>query len=117
MESDNLSLRREIVELKDLEERQFDYLTGNFYILKAAVRYYSVKVGKSFTAGQVSEDFPLTIPVAGSGLRMLEKLGVVECRNSSSSANRYMPSKTDFGRLLKIEKILSENYEIDGFAG
>lgn len=109
------NLKRDIVELKDLEDRQFKIFKENFYLAKAAVRYFAVKNQMSFTAARVADNFPLTIPSAGSCLNMLEQLGVIKSRTQSSSPNRYMPQSTDIERLKQVEKTLVENYEIEEF--
>jgi hypothetical protein len=43
---------------------------------------------------------------------MLEELGVVAVRKQSTSARRYMPQQVNMERLTKVEKILTENFEI-----
>lgn len=108
-------LRNEVEKVKDFHGRNFSQLTSNFYIMRAALRYYSVKQGRSITSARISDDFPLTAPVAGSCLTVLEALGVVEKRNESSSKNRYLPSDVDMEKLKDLEKILQESYEIEGF--
>ncbi|MFB6145625.1 MAG: hypothetical protein ABEJ99_03910 [Candidatus Nanohaloarchaea archaeon] len=117
MDTKEIELKKSLINHKDLDQRKYSYLTGNFYLLKSAIRYYSVKVGKSFTAGDIADDFPLTIPVAGSTLRLLEDLDVIESRNRSKSSRRYMPQDTDIERLEALEDVLSQNYEIDEFTG
>ncbi len=107
-----LELRQEIEELKDFDSRQFNILVDNFYLIKAAVRYFGVKQGLSFTSVKVSENFPLASTTAGSCLNMLEELGVVSVRKESTSASRYMPQQVDMERLNEIEEILTENFEI-----
>lgn len=108
-------LRREITDLKDLEGRQFNTFTENFYLIKAAVRYFAVKKNISFTAVKIAESFPMTIPSSGSCLNMLERLGVVKSRTKSTAPDRYMPGKVDMERLNHVESILVENYEIAKF--
>lgn len=108
-------LRREITDLKDLEGRQFNTFTENFYLIKAAVRYFAIKKNISFTAVKIADNFPMTIPSSGSCLNMLERLDVVKSRTKSSSPDRYMPGNVDMGRLNKVENILVENYEIERF--
>lgn len=108
-------LRQEIAELKDFNSRQFQILVDNFYLIKSALRYFGVKQGLSFTSVKVSENFPLASTTAGSCLNMLEELDVVSVRNESSSANRYMPQKVNMERLVEVEKILTENFEIEEF--
>lgn len=108
-------LREKIAELKDFDSRQFQVFVDNFYLIKAAVRYFSVKQGLSFTSVKVSENFPLASTTAGSCLNMLEELDVVSVRKESTSANRYMPQKVDMERLKQVEMILKENFEIKEF--
>lgn len=115
MEQVTENLRRQIVDSKDYDSRNFAKLTGNFYLVKAALRYYSVKKNMSFTSSKVSKDFPLPVSTAGSALKVLRQLDVVETRTESSSGNRYMPDKVDLERLEQIEQILLENREIESF--
>lgn len=110
-----VDLREQIVRAKDHDDRRFQMFTNNFYIMKAALRYFSVKQGMSFTSSKIADKFPLTVPVAGSGLKVLEDLDVVEKRNNSSSPDRYMPQKVDLEKLQKIEDVLVESYEINDF--
>jgi len=105
-------LQQEIAELKDFNSRQFQILVDNFYLIKAAIRYFGIKQGLSFTSVKVSENFPLASTTAGSCLNMLEELGVVAVRKQSTSASRYMPQQVNMERLTKVEKILTENFEI-----
>lgn len=111
----DLNLRQDIAELKDFDSRQFKILVDNFYLIKAAIRYFGVKQGLSFTSVKVSENFPLASTTAGSCLNMLNELNVVSVRNESSSASRYMPQHVDMERLKQVEKILTENFEIEEF--
>lgn len=108
-------LMRQVVDTKDGSERKFKTFTGSFYILKSALRYFTVKKGMSFTSSKISNNFPVSAPVAGSSLKILSKLDVVEARTSSSSPNRYMPENVDLERMEEIEEILIENYEIEEF--
>lgn len=110
-----LQLRQEIADLKDFDSRQFNILVNNFYLIKAAIRYFGVKQGLSFTSVKVSENFPLASTTAGSCLNMLEELGVVSVRNESTSASRYMPQQVDMERLEEVEKILTDNFEIQEY--
>lgn len=114
--SEKKELRMEIVKVKDHNGRKFKLFVNNFYVLKAALRYFSVRQGMSFTSSKVAENFPLPTAVAGSGLNVLEKLGVIEKRTESSSPDRYMPDKVDMERLLRIEEILEESHEIESFS-
>lgn len=107
------SLRREASKVKDLEMRSFEALTRNFYLMRSALRYFSHKKGLSFTASDVSDEFPLTIPVAGSCLRALEMLDIVEGRGSSRK--RYMPEGTDLSRMEDLGEVLRENQELEDF--
>jgi hypothetical protein len=106
------ALKEDIVDVKNHMGRQFNNLTSNFYLMKACVRYYSVKKGVSFTSSDVSTDFPLNVPVAGSCLKALDELGVVESRGSHP---RYMPDKTDIERMEDIGEILRDSHEIRNF--
>ncbi|PSG99069.1 MAG: hypothetical protein BRC29_02985 [Nanohaloarchaea archaeon SW_7_43_1] len=108
-------LRNEVEKAKDFHGRNFSQLTGNFYIMRAAIRYYSVKQGRSVTSARISEDFPLTAPVAGACLTVLEALEIVEKRNESSSKNRYLPGDINMEKMKELEKILKDNYEIESF--
>jgi hypothetical protein len=108
-------LRQKIAELKDFDSRQFNIFVDNFYLIKAAVRYFGVKQGLSFTSVKVSENFPLASTTAGSCLNMLEELGAVSVRKESTSASRYMPQNVDMERIDEIENILKENFEIKEF--
>ncbi|MFP4038511.1 MAG: hypothetical protein ACLFTA_01870 [Candidatus Nanohaloarchaea archaeon] len=108
-------LRKELARLKDLNERQFNGFKSNFYVVKAALRYYSENQGLSFNASRLADEFPLSVPAAGSSLKMLSELGVIEPRNDSGSADRYMPRDVDLGRLLKVEEVLVEQLEIEKF--
>lgn len=107
--------RTEVVEAKNFNDRNFSYLTQNFYIIRSALRYYSVRLGKSFTSSDLAEDFPLTVPVAASCLNVLKELEVVEARTQSSSPDRYMPETIDMDKFEKIGDILRENKEIEEF--
>ena len=115
MSSEGLSkegLRNELAELKDLEPRKFSRFTDNFFLIKAAVRYFGEKQGLSFTSGKVSENFPLAATTAGTCLNVLEELGAVKQRNKASSSKRYMPRDVDMDRIYMIEKVLEESLEI-----
>lgn len=107
-------VRQDVVDAKNYFDRKFHHLTENFYILKASLRYFSVKKGMSFTSSKVSDNFPVTVPVAGSCLSVLEELDVVESRNSSKP-KRYMPQDVDMDRLTEIEEVLRESKEIQSF--
>jgi hypothetical protein len=84
-------------------------------VIKSALRYYSVNQGLSFTASKIGDEFPVSVPAAGSSLKILSDLGVVESRNDSSSANRYMPDNVDLEKLLQVEDILIEQLELEEF--
>lgn len=105
----------DVSRLKDLNPRQFQSLTTNFYVMKAAIRYFSVKKGMSFTSNKISENFPLTSPVAGLCLSAMEDLDIVSVRKQSSSPDRYMPQDVDMDRLEEVEKVLVDNFEIEEF--
>lgn len=107
-------LKHEIVKAKDMNERSFQTLTKNFYIFRAAIRYFSVRQGLSFTSSKLSDRFPIAAASAGSGLTVLEQLDVLNSRTDSSKS-RYMPRDVDIERLQAVEEILRESYEIDGF--
>lgn len=108
-------LQHQIAELKDFNSRQFQSLTDNFHVIKAAIRYFSVKQGLSFTSVKISENFPMAATTAGSCLKILSELDVVSVRKKSSSANRYMPQNVDMERLNQVESILVDNFEIEEF--
>jgi hypothetical protein len=115
MELRDRSLREEVETVKDLHGRNFSQLTQNFYIMRAALRYFSEKQGRSITSSRLADNFPLTAPVAGSCLTALEQLEVVKSRSESSSKNRYLPKNVDMERMKQLEKILQESYEIQDF--
>lgn len=108
-------LSQKIAELKDFDSRQFKMFVDNFYLIKAAVRYFGIKQGLSFTSVKVSDNFPLASTTAGSCLNMLEELDVVSVRKESTSASRYMPQEVDMEKMNKVEDILKENFEIKEF--
>lgn len=108
-------LRDQVVRLKDFEERKFHHMIENFYVLRSALRYYSVKKGKSFTSSQLSEDFPLAVTVAGASLSVLTELEIVDPRRRSSSPDRYLPEKVDMEKMNQLEKVLRQNHEIKPF--
>lgn len=109
-------LRNEVEMVKDFHGRNFAQLTDNFYIMKSALRYYAVKQGRSITSTRLSEDFPVTAPVAGSCLAVLDELGVVEKRSESGSKNRYLPENVEMEKMLELEDVLKESYEIEDFS-
>ena len=108
-------LRNNIAKAKDLNSRQFKNFTSNFYVMKSALRYYSKNQGLSFNASRIADEFPLSVPAAGSGLKILSDLNVVESRTESSSPDRYLPENVDLSRLLEVQKILIEQLEIEEF--
>ncbi len=108
-------LAEEIIKAKDRYDRQFKNFTRSFYVMKSALRYFSINQGLSFTSSKIADNFPVTAPVAGSALKIFDELGVVEPRNSSSSPDRYMPSEVNMDRLLEVEEVLVESFEIEGF--
>lgn len=110
-----MELSQEIAELKDFDSRQFQIFVDNFYLIKAAIRYFGVKQGLSFTSVKVSENFPLASTTAGSCLNMLQELEVVAVRKESTSASRYMPQQVDMQRMKEVEKVLKDNFEIEEF--
>ncbi|MBC5793270.1 MAG: hypothetical protein H8Z69_04530 [Nanohaloarchaea archaeon] len=109
------TVRKAVVKAKDTHSRSFNHLTDNFHVIMSALRYYSVKKGKTFTSNEMAEDFPVSIPVAGSCLSLLEELDVVKPRTRSSSPDRYMPRDTDMERMMEVKEILEKNYEIENF--
>ena len=108
-------LREDIVELKDFEERRFNHFKDNYYLMRSALRYYSVKKGVSFTSSKLSEDFPMAVTVAGSCLNILTELEVIEPRTESSSPDRYTPEKVDMDKMDEIGDFLRKNHEIKDF--
>ena len=115
VEAVDQELMQKIISAKDGSERKFKTFTGSFYILKSALRYFSIKKGMSFTSSKIADNFPVSAPVAGSSLKILAELDVVEPRTSSSSPNRYMPENVDLERMEQIQEILIENFEIKEF--
>jgi len=107
--------RTELIELKNFDDRNFNYLTQNFYIMRGALRYYSERLGTSFTSSDLAEDFPVTVPVAASCLNALKQMDIVEARTESSSPDRYMPETVDMDKLEEIGDVLRENMEIKEF--
>lgn len=112
-ESDEL--KKELIKLKDLDSRKYKHFTSNFYVMRAALRYFGVRNEVSFTASKVSDNFPISVPVAGSCLNVLRNLDVVSRRTVSSSPDLYLPQSVDLDRLEVLEGILKENCEIDDF--
>lgn len=113
MADDFFEVRKDVSKAKDLYEREFKALTRNFYLMRSALRYFSVKQGLSFTSSKVADNFPLTVSSAGSCLKALEQLGVVESR--TSSRKRFMPQNCDLERMEVVGEVLRENYEIGEF--
>lgn len=113
MSDDFFEIRNDVSKAKDLHEREFKALTRNFYLMRSALRYFSVKQGLSFTSSKVADNFPLTVSSAGSCLKALEQLDVVESRNSSRK--RFMPQKCNLERMETVGEVLRENYEIGEF--
>lgn len=113
MEGTETRLRNQIVDAKDLYEREFKAFTRNFYLMKSALRYFSVKQGLSFTSSKVADNFPVTVSTAGSCLKAMEEMDIVESRNSSRK--RFMPQKCNLERMEEVGEILRENYEIKSF--
>lgn len=109
------NVRQDIVKAKDTNERKFKYLADNFYVVRSALRYFSVKQGRPITSSKLSDNFPLTAPIAGSCLSVLEQLGIVEKRTESNSPHVYMPEKVDMDRLESVEQVLKDNFEIDEY--
>jgi hypothetical protein len=108
-------LRQELVKAKDFDERKFNLLTENFYVIRSALRYYSVKKGKSFTSSMVADNFPVSTPVAGACMNILDELDVVQPRTESKSPDRYLPKNIDMERLKEFEEVLLKSYEIRDF--
>lgn len=113
MEKVSKQVRKDVATLKDLDQRQFQALTRNFYLMRSALRYFVVKQGLSFTSSKVAGNFPMTVSTAGSCLKALEDLGVVESR--TSSRKRFLPQDTDMDRLMEVGEVLRQNFEIDTF--
>jgi len=111
--STSKSLRHDIARAKDLYEREFKALTRNSYIMRSALRYFSVKQGLSFTSSKVADNFPVTVSTAGSCLKVMDEIGAVESRNSSRK--RFMPQKCDLEKMEEAGEILRANYEIRDF--
>jgi len=109
----NQKLQEKIGRVKDLHEREFKSFTRNYYLMKSALRYFSVKQGLSFTSSKVANNYPINISVAGSCLKVMEELDVIQSRTSSKK--RFMPEKTDIERMQQVGEILRENYEIREF--
>lgn len=107
-------VREDVARAKDMNGRSFQVLTKNFYIFRAAIRYFAVRQGLSFTSSKIADRFPIAASSAGSGLNVLDELGVLESRTSSSK-NRYMPKNVDIERLREIETVLRSSYEIRDF--
>jgi uncharacterized membrane protein YgaE (UPF0421/DUF939 family) len=108
-------LFQDVVDAKNHNSRNFTQLTNNFYLVKAALRYYTVKNEMSFTSGKISDNFPIPLNAVGSSLKILEELEVIQSRTESKHQNRYMPKQVDIERLTQIEQILVENREVDEF--
>lgn len=108
-------VRQDVVKAKDMNERKFKYLSDNFYIVRSALRYFSVKQGRPITSSKLADNFPLTAPIAGSCLSVLDHLDVVEKRTESNSPHVYMPEKVDMERLESVEQVLRDNYEINEY--
>lgn len=109
------ALKHDVVELKDWDSRKYKHFVNNFYIMKGALRYFSVKKHISFTSSKIADNFPIPVTVAGSCLTILEQLDVVEVRTVSSSPDRYLAEKVDLEKLEKIEQLLIDNSEISRF--
>lgn len=110
-------VQQRVAQAKDHGERRFNHLTNNFYLMRAALRYFKVHRGCSFTSSKVSDSFPVAATVSGSALSALEDMGVIEPRNNSKSTTRYMPEDVDLELLENVRKILVENREIRKFRG
>jgi len=115
MDQQTQQLFQDVVDAKNHNSRNFTQLTNNFYLVKSALRYYTVKNEMSFTSGKIADNFPLPLNAVGSSLKVLEELEVIQSRTESSHQNRYMPQQVDLEKLEEIEEILLENKEIDDF--
>ncbi|MFB6159153.1 MAG: hypothetical protein ABEJ95_05880 [Candidatus Nanohalobium sp.] len=104
-------IKKEVVDAKNHDGRNYSRFTSNFYILRSALRYFKVKKNVSFTSSKVAEEFPLPVSTAGSALKVLEDLDIVE-RRTDSTRKRYMPGDVDLEKLEKVRKVLLENHEI-----
>jgi hypothetical protein len=109
---DYSEVQRRVVDSKNHGRRKYQHFTNNFYLIRSALRYYSVKKQSSFTSTDVSEDFPLPVSVAGSCLSVLEEVDVIQCRTDSTS-KRYMPDQVDLELLEEVGEVLTDNHEID----
>jgi predicted transcriptional regulator len=108
-------LFQDVVDAKNHNSRNFTQLTNNFYLVKSALRYYTVEKEMSFTSGKISDSFPIPLNAVGSSLKVLEELDVIESRTESSHQNRYMPQQVNLDKIEDIEEILRENKEIEDF--
>lgn len=113
MENINQELKNSVVDAKDDYGRQFQVFTDNFYLMKAALRYFKVNQGLSFTSSKVAENFPLNVSTAGSSLKIMEELDIIESR--TSSRKRFLPGEADLERMESVEEILRKNFEIREF--
>lgn len=113
MENVNRELKDLVVDAKDNYQRQFQVFTDNFYLMKAALRYFKVNQGLSFTSSKVADNFPLNVSTAGSSLKMMEELDIIKSR--TSSRKRFLPEKADLERMEEVEDILRQNFEIREF--
>lgn len=108
---DYQNIQKKIVDSKNHGRRKYQHFTNNFYLIKSALRYYSIKKNMSFTSSTVSDDFPIPVSVAGSSLSVLEEIGVIEKRTDSSN-KRYMPEDVDLELMEDVGEVLRENREI-----
>ena len=108
-------LKQQLVDAKNFDERKFNLLAENFYVIRAAVRYFKVKKGKSFTSSMIADNFPVSTPVAGACMNILTELGVVEPRTKSKSPDRYLPKNIDMDKMKDFQGILLKSYEIRDF--
>lgn len=113
MENVNRELKNLVVDAKDNYSRQFQVFTDNFYLMKSALRYFKVNQGLSFTSSKVADNFPLNISTAGSSLKIMEELDIIESRTSSKK--RFLPENADLEKMEEVEDILKHNFEIREF--
>ncbi|MFB6114656.1 MAG: hypothetical protein ABEK04_00040 [Candidatus Nanohalobium sp.] len=113
MEDPEVRVRQDVVDAKDNYGRQFQVFSENFYLMKAALRYFTVNQGLSFTSSKVADNFPLNVSTAGSCLKIMEELGVIESR--TSSRKRFLPGSSDLDRMEEVEQVLRNNFEIREF--
>lgn len=116
MEQVSEEVYEEVIDAKNHYSTNFNHLTRNFYVMKAALRYFKVKNGMSITSSKISEKFPVESYTAGCALKTLDEIGVVESRTDSSS-KRYMPEDINLEKMEEVQNILVDSREINDFHG